>query len=78
MDDWANAEKQNKRPPWMEPKARARKLVKTAAEISKMLEYNADRGASISCMMPKREPRKKAMGRSMGRACDDFRVSMST
>ena len=68
MADWARAEKQNRWPPRMEPKARARKLVRTAAEISKTLEYSSERGASMSCMMPKRQPRKKVGGKSMGRA----------
>jgi hypothetical protein len=35
--DWDSAEKQNKFPPLIEPKARARKDVKTAADISKTL-----------------------------------------
>lgn len=37
MDDCANAEKQKRLPLLMDPKARARKEVITAAEISKTL-----------------------------------------
>ena len=38
MEDWARAEKQKVWPLLIEPKARARKEVIIAAEISKMLE----------------------------------------
>ena len=38
MADWASAEKQKSSPLRMEPNARARKLVRTAAVISKILE----------------------------------------
>jgi hypothetical protein len=37
MEDWAKAEKQKISPPRIEPKARARNEVSTAADISKTL-----------------------------------------
>lgn len=68
IEDCANAEKQKTLPPLMEPIARAMKLVRTAAEISKTFEYKSDFGATMSCSIPSKQPRKKATGRSMKRA----------
>lgn len=65
--DWDRAEKQKRFPPLIEPKALARKDVKTAAEISKTLLYRGDFGATISWRKPKRQPRNHAIGRSIKR-----------
>jgi hypothetical protein len=42
----------------MEPKARAKKDVITAAEISKTLLYRSDFGAAMSCKKPRMQPRR--------------------
>jgi len=68
MEDWARAEKQNSCPPLMDPNARARNEVKTEAETSNTLLYSSDLGATISWRKPRRQPRMKAIGRSMSRA----------
>src|SRR3954463_10366993 len=70
MADCARAEKQKRGSPWnlMLPKARARKEVSTAAEISNTLEYNLDLGDRINCSIPRRQPSRKATGISIGRA----------
>lgn len=62
------AEKQNKFPPRIDPNARARKLVSTAADISNTFEYRSDLGATISCRMPSSDPSAKMSGRSISRA----------
>lgn len=68
MEDCASAEKQKRFPPRIDPKARAKNEVKTAAEISKTLLYNSDRGATISCKNPRIDPSRNAIGISMSRA----------
>lgn len=68
IEDWARAEKQKISPPLIEPKARARNEVRTAAETSNTLLYSSDLGATINCRKPRRHPRMKAIGRSMRRA----------
>jgi hypothetical protein len=67
IDDCANAEKQKRSPPRIDPKARARKEVSTAADISKTLLYRSDFGATMSCRKPSKHPRMKAIGRSIRR-----------
>ena len=64
----AMAEKQNKLPPLMLPKARARKLISIVAEISKTVLYVLDNGAMTSCRRPRRQPMARIMGMSMRRA----------
>jgi hypothetical protein len=78
MDDWANAEKQKMLPPLMEPKARARKEVNTAADISKTLLYRSDLGATISWRKPRMHPRKKAIGKSIKRPSKASKGQSST
>lgn len=68
MADCAKAEKQKSSPFLIEPNARARKLLRTVAQISKRLAYVFDMGVRTSCMKPTREPRMKAIGISIGRA----------
>ncbi len=67
IEDWARAEKQKRSPPRMLPNARARKDVNTAAEISKMLLYSSDFGATMSWRKPSKHPSINAIGMSIRR-----------
>ena len=64
----AIAEKQNRLPPLILPKARARQLIKMVAEISKTVLYVLDSGEMTSCNRPSRQPSTKMTGMSMRRA----------
>jgi len=68
MEDCARAEKQKRLPLLMDPNARAKNEVKTAAEISKTLLYKSDFGATISWRKPRMQPKRYATGRSIRRA----------
>lgn len=64
----AMAEKQNKLPPLMLPNARARKLIRIVADISKTVLYVLDSGAMTSWRRPSRHPMARMTGISMRRA----------
>lgn len=64
----AMAEKQKRFPLLMLPKARARKLMRMVAEISKTVLYVLDNGAMTNWSTPKTIPRARIIGMSMKRA----------
>ena len=64
----AMAEKQNKLPPLILPKARARALIRIVAEISKTVLYVLESGETTNCRKPSKQPSANMMGMSIRRA----------
>jgi len=65
---WAMAEKQNMLPLLMLPRARAIKLMRMVAEISKTVLYVLDSGETTSCRTPSSVPKMKMGPMSIRRA----------